>query len=90
MESGVPEDGGGRLIPHALSSAVGALMVSVIEAAFPTALMAGRGSVHRAAAGQGPAARCAVGVAAVARRTDREEAVAPAAGLLAEGLGHGV
>ena len=65
-------------------------MVPVIEAPFRTALMAGLGGLHRAAAGQGPAARRAVGVAAVARRTDRKEAVAPAAGLLTEGLVHGV
>ena len=61
-------------------------MVPVIEAPFRTALMAGLGGLHRAAAGQGPAPRRAVGMAAVARRTDRKEAVAPAAGLLTEGL----
>ena len=65
-------------------------MVPVIEAPFRTALMAGLGGLHRAAAGQGPAPRRAVGMAAVARRTDRKEAVAPAAGLLTEGLVHGV
>ena len=65
-------------------------MIPVIEAPFRTALMAGLGGLHRAAAGQGPAVRRAVGVATVARRTDREEAVTPAAGLLAEGLVHGV
>ena len=65
-------------------------MVPVIEAAFPTALMAGLGGLHRAAAGQGPTRHRAVGMAAVARRTDRKEAVAPAAGLLTEGLVHGV
>ena len=86
VESGVPEDGGGRLIPHALPGAVGALMVAVVEAPFPTALMPGLGGVHRTAAGQRPAARRAVGVAPVTRRTDRKEATAPAAGLLAEGL----
>ena len=93
VESGVPGDGGGRVIPHAAPGAIGALMVSVIEAPFPTALMAGLGGLHRAPAGQGPATHRAVGVATVARRTDREEAVAPAAGLLAEGaegLVHGV
>ena len=78
------------MIPHAAPGAIGALMVPVIEAPFRTALMAGLGGLHRAAAGQGPAARRAVGVAAVARRTDRKEAVAPAAGLLTEGLVHGV
>ena len=90
MESGVPGAGGGSVIPHAAPGAIGALMVPVIEAPFRTALMAGLGGLHRAAAGQGPAARRAVGVAAVARRTDRKEAVAPAAGLLTEGLVHGV
>ena len=65
-------------------------MIPVIEAPFRTALMAGLGGLHRAAAGQGPAVRRAVGVATVARRTDRQEAVTPAAGLLAEGLVHGV
>ena len=90
VESGVPEDGGGRLIPHALPGAVGPLMVAVIEASFRTALMAGFGTLHRAPAGLGPAACRAVGVATVARRTDRKEAVAPAAGLLAKGLVHGV
>ena len=43
-----------------------------------------------APAGLGPAVCRAVGVAAVARRTDRKEAVAPAAGLLAKGLVHSV
>ena len=90
VESGVPKAGGGRLIPHGLPGAVGALMVSVIEAAFRTALMAGLGTLHRAPAGQETAACRAVGVAAVARRTDRKEAVAPAAGLLAKGLVYGV
>ena len=52
--------------------------------------MAGFGTLHRAPAGLGPAACRAVGVATVARRTDRKEAVAPAAGLLAKGLVHGV
>ncbi len=52
--------------------------------------MAGLGGLHRATAGQETAACRAVGVAAVARRTDREETVAPATGLLAEGLVHGV
>ena len=65
-------------------------MVSVIETPFRTALMAGLGGLHRATAGQETAACRAVGVAAVARRTDREETVAPATGLLAEGLVHGV
>ena len=65
-------------------------MVSVIEASFRTALMAGLGTLHRAPAGLGPAVCRAVGVAAVARRTDRKEAVAPAAGLLAKGLVHSV
>ena len=65
-------------------------MVAVIEASFRTALMAGFGTLHRAPAGLGPAACRAVGVATVARRTDRKEAVAPAAGLLAKGLVHGV
>ena len=65
-------------------------MIPVIEAPFRTALMAGLGGLHRAAAGQGPAVRRAAGVATVARRTDREEVVTPAAGLLAEGLVHGV
>ena len=74
----------------ALPGAVGALMVAVVEAPFPTALMPGLGGVHRTAAGQRPAARRAVGVAPVTRRTDRKEATAPAAGLLAEGLVHGV
>ena len=50
-------------------------MVPVIEAPFRTALMAGLGGLHRSAAGQGPARHRAVGVAAVARRTDRKEAV---------------
>ena len=57
-------------------------MVSVIETPFRTALMAGLGGLHRATAGQETAACRAVGVAAVARRTDREETVAPATGLL--------
>jgi len=78
------------VIPHAAPGAIGALMVPVIEASFRTAPMAGLGGLHRAPAGQGPAARRAVGVAAVARHTDREEAAAPAARLLAEGLVHGV
>ena len=51
------------MIPHAAPGAIGALMVSVIEAPFPTALMAGLGGLHRAPAGQGPATHRAVGVA---------------------------
>ncbi len=90
VESGVPRGSGGRVIPHATARAIGALMVPVIEAPFRTALMAGLGGLHRAAAGQGPATRYAVGVAAVARRTDRKQAAAPAAGLLTEGLVHSV
>ncbi len=78
MESGVPGDGGGSLIRHAAPGAIGALMVPVIEAPFRTALMAGVGGLHRAAARQNTTACRAVGVATVARRTDREEAVAPA------------
>ena len=66
MESGVPSDRGGSLIRHAAPGAIGALMVPVIEAPFRTALMAGVGGLHRAAARQHTAACRAVGVATVA------------------------
>ena len=58
--------------------------------ALPDCADGGPGRPAPSAGGPGSGNARAVGVATVARRTDREEAVAPAAGLLAEGLVHGV
>ena len=77
----------GSLIPHA--AAVGTLMVPVIEAACPAALMAGLGRPHRAPPPEPATAGRAVRVPAVTGGTDREEAIALPTGLLTEGLVHG-
>ena len=90
IESVVRHGSRGSVIPHALPRAVGPLMVTMIESAFRAPAVAGLGRLHRAAAGDRAAARRAVRVAAVARRTDGEQATAAAAGLLAERLVHGV
>ena len=78
------------MIRHTTPGAVGALPVAVVEAPFGAALMAGVGGSDRPAATGRPAPRRAVGLAAVTRRADGEESVAVSAGLLAEGLVHGV
>ena len=57
--------------------------VAMVETALGTLLMAGPGSPHRPATTGCPAARRAVGMAAVTRDADREQAAAVSAGLLA-------
>ena len=52
--------------------------------------MAGPGSPQRPATTGRPAARCAVGMAAITRGADGEQAAAVSAGLLAKRLVHGV
>ena len=78
----------GRLIPHA--SAVGALMVTMIEAPFGTPLMAlARRADRRAARGRATRRR-AIGLAAITGGADRKEAIAASANLLAKRRVHTV
>jgi len=62
----------------------------MVETALGTLLMADPGSPHRPATTGRPAARCAVGMAAITRGADGEQAAAVSAGLLAKRLVHGV
>ena len=62
----------------------------MVATALGTALVSSPGSLHRPATGGRPAARRAVGVAAVTRRADRKQVAAVSAGLLAERDVHGV
>ena len=77
-------------IRHAAPGAVGALPVAVVEPSFGTSLMAGLGGSNRPPTPSRPAPWGAVGMAAVARRADREESVTVSTGLLVERLVHGV
>ena len=83
-ESGIPPRRVRRVIPHALSGAIGALMVAVIEAAFRTPPMPGLGGPYRPTARQGSAGRRTVRVPPVARRADGEQPSALTAGFLAK------
>ena len=89
-ESGRRSRCGESLIRHAAPNAIGALPVAVVEAPFGTALMSSPRRLHRPPATERPAGWCAVGVAAVAGRADREETAAMATGALAERVVHGV
>ena len=80
--------GAGSLIPHA--GAIRALVIPVIEAAFRTDPMAPARGADRGVAGGRATRRRAVRVAAIARRADREEAVAPPTGFLAKRRVHDV
>ncbi len=80
--------GAGSLIPHA--GAIRALVIPMIEAAFRTGPMApARGADRGVPSGRTTRGR-AIGVATITRRADREEAVAPPAGLLAKRRVHDV
>ena len=87
-ESDAPNRARGRLIPHA--SAVGALMVAMIEAPFRTALMPAPGGTDRGAPGVLSARARAVRMSAITGGTNREEVATATTGLLAEGWIHGV
>src|SRR6516162_4557356 len=78
----------GSLIPHA--GAVRALMVAMIEAALWAPPMASTRSPDRRAASRGAARQRAIGVTAITRRADREEAVAASADFLAKRRVHNV
>jgi hypothetical protein len=78
----------GSLIRHA--RAVGALVVTMIEAAFGTALMPVAGGAHRRLARRGATRRRAVRVAAITRGADREEAITAATDFLAKRRVHDV
>ena len=73
---------GGSLIPHA--GAICALLIPMIEAAFGTAPTALACRVDGGATRRSATRRRAIGVAAITRRADREEAVAPPTGFLGE------
>ena len=87
-ESDAPNRARGRLIPHA--SAVGALLVAMIEAPFRTALMPAPGGTDRGAPGVLSARARAVRMSAITGGTNREEVATATTGLLAEGWIHGV
>ena len=74
---------GGRLIHHAAAVAVRALPVAVVETPLETLLVSSPGGLHRPATTGRPAARRAVGMAAITRGADGEEAAAVSAALLA-------
>jgi hypothetical protein len=78
----------GSLIPHA--SAVRALMVTMIEASFGTPSMTRTSGAHRVSARGLATRRRAIGVAAIARRTDGEDAIAAPTDLLAKRPVHDV
>ena len=83
-ESGRSQRCGGRLIHHAAAAvAVGALLVAMVETTLGTLLMSRLGSPHRPATAGRPAAQRAVGMAAITRYADGEQAAAVSAGLLA-------
>ena len=65
-------------------------MIAMIEAAFGTAPMAPARGADRGVAGGRATRRRAIRVAAITRRADREEAVAPPAGFLAKRRVHDV
>jgi hypothetical protein len=78
-------DGGGArgsLIPHA--GAVRALMVTMIEAPFGTTPMTLTSCAHRVSARGLATRRRAIGVAAIARRTNGEDAIAASTDFLAK------
>ena len=84
------EGGGvlGSLIRHA--RAVGALVVTMIEAAFGTALMPLAGGAHRRLARRRATPGRAIRVAAIARHTDRKDAITAATDFLAKRRIHDV
>lgn len=88
-ECGIWSQPRGSLIRHATAAAIGALVVAMIQPAFGARLMAGPGGPDAARAGGAPTGGRAIGVASVAGRADREQAVAGTTGLLAEGCVHG-
>jgi len=74
--------GTGSLIPHA--SAIRALVITMIEAAFRAAPMPAARGADRVTAGGRATRRRAIRVAPITRRADREEAVAAPADFLAK------
>jgi hypothetical protein len=84
------ESGGtrGSLIPHA--GAVRALMVTMIKAPFGTTPMTRTSRAHRVAARGLATRRRAIRVAAIARRADGEDAIAPSTDFLAKRPVHDV
>jgi hypothetical protein len=78
----------GSLIPHA--RAIRALVIAMIEASFRAAPMALSGRPDRGRTRVGTADGRAIGMAPIARRADREEAMAAPADLLAKRRVHGV
>jgi hypothetical protein len=78
----------GSLIPHA--GAVRPLMVTMIEASFGTTPMTRTSGAHRVSARGLATRRRAIGMAAIARRTDGEDAIAAAADFLAKRPVHDV
>ncbi len=78
----------GRLIPHA--RAIRALVIAMIEASFRAPPMALSGRPDRGPTRVGTADRGAIGMAPIARRADREEAVAAPTDLLEKRRVHGV
>ena len=78
----------GSLIPQA--RAIRALMIAMIEASFRTPPMSMARGGDRAAPAGGATGRRAIRLAAIARRADREQALAEPAGFLAKRRVHDV
>lgn len=78
----------GSLIPHA--GAVRPLMVTMIETPFGTTPMTRTSGAHRVSTRGLATRRRAIGVAAIARRTDGEDAIATSTDLLAKRPVHDV